>query len=402
MSDFCSYLPSTKKKTKSTTPVKKESKDTFSFLNTTSKPLVTTPKKKEKVVVKPKKSFNRKDIFLIDLHIKEILLEKIQNLDYYSDELETMIWITESGNEEEETQAKIEIKKLRQTIKNLEFGIEYGYYLLRTEDILTQYRRIFKKESNQFLILQKEEKDPNEERREELLDKFISIARSYVEIEYEPNSKKIKCSNCKSTEIEENEEECIKTCKGCGYTMDILDETPSFKDTDRINMSSKYKYSLVGRFLDTMKKYQGKQSKNVDGVLSIIKKEMRSHNISKEELHKDHIYLFLQKEKLTNHFEDINLIHSRITGVPAPDISMYEKTLLDLFNIQENAYSLVKDPDRDNSLSVLYKLYKLLQKIGFDVRREDFYFLRTPTKEEEHDDKMLEVWNHLGWDWIPT
>jgi len=53
-------------------------------------------------------------------------------------------------------------------------------------------------------------------------------------------------------------------------------------------------------------------------------------------------------------------------------------------------------------LNVYYKLYKLLQRNGFNCHKDEFYILKTKAKEDEHDEKMKKAWRILGWDWIET
>lgn len=338
------------------------------------------------------------------LHIDQVIKESFAaNMDSIPELQKDLATLSSTDDDSMRKQAET----IRRRLCDLEFGFEYGYYVIKTQAILREYESVSNKvTADSFVVLDTPDIDPYRVRRDELIDDYLKIAREYINIEGERvKIKKMACSDdkCDSRDFSYEDDDSSYTCKKCGSIVEIIDESPSYKDTDRINMSSKFRYSVTGRFYETMKKYQGRQNKTIlPQVIDTIMEEMSRHNISKKEVTKDHIYMFLQNNDLSNHYEDINLIHAKITGIPAPDISMYENTLMELFVQLEESYAHVKDPWRTNSMNVCYKLYKLLQKIGFPCKREDFYFLKTPAKEDEHDQKMEEVWSYLGWEWIPT
>ena len=87
-----------------------------------------------------------------------------------------------------------------------------------------------------------------------------------------------------------------------------------------------------------------------------------------------------ESNRLSKHYGDINLIYSVITGTPAPDISEYEAELLEMFDETEEAYEKVKDPGRINSLNVNFKLFKLLQRIGYPVQTGRFLYSQNRCK----------------------
>jgi hypothetical protein len=174
-------------------------------------------------------------------------------------------------------------------------------------------------------------------------------------------------------------------------------------------MSNRYTYTRRSHFIDAMKKYQGKHNVDSEFLQTITQellKEMRMHNLNETTVTKDHLYMFLSEKKMCSHYEDINILFHIITGNPCPDFSYLENNLLELFELQEKALNEAtasdKNDNRINSINVYYKLYKLLQKLGYPCKKGDFYILKTKTKEDEHDDKMRKAWEILGWQWIET
>jgi hypothetical protein len=327
---------------------------------------------------------------------------------------------------------------LRKRIQDVQSTFELGHYIHRTADILESYKKLTtSKTSNSFICTDKKSFVGESIEKNKLIGQYVTIAREYVDIEnYKRVQPKLTCPVCgpefiikSTTSLEINKEsitverstlkesimirgiddETLFTCSICGVEVEILDDTPSFKDTDRVNMSSRYTYSRRGHFIDALKKYQGKHNIDPDilgGIISYLKSEMTFHTLTAEKLTKDHLYMFLNEKKLSKHYEDINLLFHIITGKPCPEFSHLESILLEEFEQQEKALDEVVAMDindvRINSINVYYKLYKLLQRQKYLCKKYDFYILKTKTKEDEHDEILRRAWIILGWNWIDT
>jgi hypothetical protein len=189
------------------------------------------------------------------------------------------------------------------------------------------------------------------------------------------------------------EDENIYICRNCGNVVELLDESPTFKDTDRVNLSYKYRYTKKGHFTDAIKRFQGKQNKAIPSfVFKILEKEILDHNLTFQNISKGIIHEFLSDNHLTEFYEDLNLIYNMITKTPLPDISIYEKELSEMFDYEERVYEEVKDPKRQNSQNVDFKLFKLLQLLNYPCSiDQDFFILKTESKLKEHDEKWNEI-----------
>ena len=372
---------------------------------------------KEKPVKIERKRISIKDhnIFNIDSIIKKELTDEIDNINNLYNELDNILNIYNEGSSKDRVIAKNRISYIRNKIKNIENSSMLSYYLFRTSSILENYRKISLTESSRSFV------NPNSktnsklkqtsDKKAELISKFISIAKDYIEIDdYQQSISKLSCPECGSSDMRRvSDENTTFVCSMCYTEVNVLDDTPSFKDTDRINMCSRYTYSRKGHFIDSIKKHQGKQNTDaniIDKVVKTLKEEMVLHNLTVDNVKKQHLYMFLSERDLSSHYDDLNLIYHIITGVPCPDISQYEQRLLEDFDEQEGALDQVYEMDtqdtRVNSLNVYYKLYKLLQRCGCRCRKDDFYILKTKAKEDEHDEKMEKAWKILGWKWIDT
>lgn len=358
-----------------------------------------TRTKKRKSSVTQSIDLNEYNIFHIDSKIRQMLEEKIQTLPQLYEELRNAITEMQKTGDTNRS-SHTEISLLRKSIQNLETSFELGFYIMRTQHLLNEYKKTMVTQS--FI-----KKDTLvQTKRKKLESEYLLIAREYISLKnFRVLQSRMKC-DCGESDFSVDSENSIYICKHCGIETELLDESPSFNDTDRVNMCSRYTYTKKGHFIKAMEMFQGTQNtdpKKIAFVVDRLKCEMDLHNLTPETVTKDQIYIFLSDDKkLAGHYDDINLLYHIITGKECPDISHLTNDLLDLFDKQEAAYEKVKDPSRVNSQNVQYKLYKLLQKVGYNCERSDFYFLKTPAKATEHDMKAKAAWKILGWKWIPT
>ncbi len=409
MSSFCSYIPkqrSRRRKVRRKKPKPKVKSSFLSQLGDQPLPRKRCVKREQIPVLRiDTRDFN---IFHIDSQIRKKLELKISTIPELQKDLCNILWILKNGeNPVDKTLAGHQATIIRNRIRDLETTFELGLYLFRTSDILDEYRKIVASSGPQSFVGGCDTGDSST-RKKELSSQFMCIAQEYAEIEFISQPiEKIVCQDCGSFEFNFDDESSIYICKKCGTEVEILDDSPSFKDTDRVNMSSRFSYSRRGHFTDAMKRFQGIQNidpKKISRAVKVLKEEMKMHSLTIETVTKDHIYMFLSEKRLSRHYEDLNLLYHIITGKPCPNITSYEDELLDLFDKQEEKLDEVLEDERDNSLNVNYKLYKLLQKVGYPCRKDDFYILKTKTKEDEHDTAMKKAWKLLGsgWEWIGT
>ena len=331
---------------------------------------------------------------------KKLMLKSLQK------ELDRALWIEKNGvHETDQKTAQKKIVLLRKQIRDLEGSFEYALYLVKTYGILQEYTKIASElNKNSFLRPQKNNSLIHKKNTADvLIDEYLRTARDYVQIKnYIQNSKKLTCMSCHGNKFQQTNE-INYCCLGCGEVQEIIDVTPTFRDSNRINMCSRYTYTRKGHFVDAMKRFQGRQNTTIDpSVYKILRSEIKAHGLTYENATMEHLYEFLESNRLSKHYGDINLIYSVITGNPAPDISEYEAELLEMFDETEEAYEKVKDPGRINSLNVNFKLFKLLQRIGYPCKRDDFYILKTAVKWCEHENKWDEIRILKGWKYIPT
>jgi hypothetical protein len=252
-----------------------------------------------------------------------------------------------------------------------------------------------------------------------LVNQFIQCIENYPALAfYLPSFKDERshqrfCDDCQ-VELESYEHHLI--CPKCYQEQPILcnDEVVSFKDLSRINTNVKYSYIRQTHFKDTMKQFQGKQNKYIDeSIFDTLRSCFDQSGLNKKNdqgyytmITKDHIKMFLQENSLYKYYEDINLIYWKLTGVPCPNISSYEKTLLSDFENLLNVYDRVIKEDcnysRTNFLNSYYVLYQLLKKNAFPCKETDFPIIKTIDRKLEHDEIYEKCCIILGWIFYAT
>jgi hypothetical protein len=306
-------------------------------------------------------------------------------------ELQTFLWILINGDTVDQHMAKKQVDFINKRVADLEKGVDLATYIIKTQDILAEYNSI--KITYSFMrTTQSAENTQKEQRKQKLVDRYLLFARDYVKL----NIKKQEpvwtnnnfCIYCKNNEFDMIEEQNV--CSNCGMVNEILDNTPTFKDTVRVNMCEPYRYSRRGHIQSAICRFQGKQNKTIPPkIYDILTRSIYDHNLTPETTTKDNLYLFLSEHKsdgLNDYYEDINKIEHVITGKPLPDISKYETTILELSDQYDEIYD--HQCERKHAHNVNHKLYKILNMLGYPCKKTDFYFLKTKEKEDEHD----EIW----------
>lgn len=288
-------------------------------------------------------------------------------------------------------------------------GTSLALYDVRSDTILQEYKKFQNQQPRSFLVGQFKKPD---KKYEEVCRRYYTIAQLYISLSGITRIPSVMtCEWCDGASFTmSNDDDSVYICDCCFGERELLDDNPSFKDTDRVNMASKYTYSESGHFSDEIKKFQGTQNYDeakIGNVIRIIEGQMVLHDLiaepgHKNSINKDEIYAFLVEQGLSDHYGDLNLLYSKITKTQSHDLSNIIEALYEDFETLNKVLTDIQDENRVNSLTVGHILYKLLQKHKYPCRKTDFYILKTQSKEDEHDEKIKEAWGILGWSWIPT
>jgi hypothetical protein len=104
--------------------------------------------------------------------------------------------------------------------------------------------------------------------------------------------------------------------------------------------------------------------------------------------------------KHNSYYEDIQLIYSKITGKPCPNISAYETILYKEFDELVEAFKKL-NLKRTNFLNCHYVLKQLLKRQKYRVPDGDLPCLKTPNRLREHHSIYQKCCEILGWTFSP-
>ena len=335
------------------------------------------------------------DILKIDDEIKKSIKSETKNI---------LIYKTKLQNEQD----NIKKEELRNKIEDITSGAIVGEYIYLTEKILQKYSELFKIPVSVSFF---EKTDKNDAQIEDIIKQYIDIAKNYIDIKSYKNEKNAtlicECGNNNFIYTDNT-----MTCENCSIETVIQSVQNSFKDIDRLNMSQKYKYKKKVHFRDTINQYQGKQKNKLSD--DKVYKDLEEHflkmgliNINGKtwyerhsKITKDIVYMVLGETNNNKRYEDINYIHNYFTGIPCPDISKLEYTLLQEFDMIVDVYESL-NVDRKNFLNSKYVLYQLLRINGIKVDDKDFDLLKTRERLLEHDLIWQDICNKLEYPYKP-
>jgi hypothetical protein len=322
-----------------------------------------------------------------------------------------------------------QLKRLITKTQNIESNELYNKYHQMVAPIIEEYRRIISIPIKTSFLCKSKPKTEQEEQKILLLDSFIRIASTFIDIDYAPESEKsvIKayictCGNSENFETKEG----WMVCEDCGKEIPIVSTQAVFRDLDRINMHQRFKYEKKSHFKEGVYQFQGKQNKYIDPSLyNQYDSWLRLHNLlvidtkveqflkinnvldlSYEDarhryakITKEHLRMFLSEsddDYLTKHYEDVHLIHSKITRIPCPDISHLEQKLFDQFDKLVEAFSATEDTDRINILNSSFVLKNLLRINKYSTNAHDFPGLRTVSRQQAHESLLAVLLQKAG------
>ena len=169
-------------------------------------------------------------------------------------------------------------------------------------------------------------------------------------------------------------------------------------------------YDRKVHFRDCVNQYQGKQNSTIeDKVYTDLIEQFDKHHMLVGDIHitskercknitKNHIMIFLKELCYTKHYENVILIHYKLTGIKPDDIGYLEDKLINDFDVLSKLYDVkYKHIDRKNFINTQFVLFKLLKRHKHKCKREDFTILKTIDLKSFQDDIVSDCFNTLNW-----
>lgn len=306
----------------------------------------------------------------------------------------------------------IEVNELEERIRKIKTQEEKNFYILKVTPVLERYKQELSKPIEINFMGEKNKIDNT--LIQSIYLEFIKLIQSttptYIHIDSIPDKA---CKTCNQMIEKIVDTTNTIACMNCGTEQESLKFTFSYKDTDRINISTKYTYDRRLHFKECINQFQGKQNSSIkQEVYDKLVEQLILHGLVLEDKNlplkerfknvtKNHISIFLKEINCAHHYEDLNLIYHNITGKDLDDISHLESFLMNDFDklskLYDEEYIKTKKISRKNFINTQYVLYQLLKRHKYPCIKTDFTFLKTIERKSFHDEVCSDLFKKLGW-----
>ena len=158
-------------------------------------------------------------------------------------------------------------------------------------------------------------------------------------------------------------------------------------------------------FRKGLSQFQAKESTEIpNDIIELIKTELRKQIIKILDYTKiEQVKKILKKLKLTEFYEHIAFIISKITGKPAPCINREtEETLKKMIDKIQEPFERHCPKDRINFLSYSYVLHKFFQLLELDEYVKCFPLLKSRQKLRIQDEIWKKICYDCDWEFYPS
>lgn len=339
--------------------------------------------------------------------IEEAFNRAKESIPTYKQELKIINSVLTGGlNVEERLELEKRQKDLSELIDDLLNDTSFGFYILEAQKYIDEY--IETKECNSTFSFMKKDRVGNPKLLE-LTKSFIEVVKKYnniLQLELPSISHETKvsiicqCGNNKDFDIVDKR---IYYCLKCGVQIkENIGTRSTYKDSERVNIGGKYKYTRMIHFKNCLRQYQCKQKARIPPeCIRDVNSQLQINgiNIKSKKTNPQHIRTALQETGWSDQYENFVLIWSMITGKPGPDISHIEDTIIQDFQLVERTYNeVIGDPkeERSSFMSYPYVLYQLLLRRDWKCDLNFFNMLK-PDRILWLDEIMEQIYFKLEW-----
>ena len=148
-------------------------------------------------------------------------------------------------------------------INDVENSVSLNFYTTETAFFLEKYKEILNSPLKVNFV---GKPIKNKKEKNKIIIQYLEVAEKYVNIDIDTEDKdivlndkeKIVCNTCQNKKDFDIIDTNIYICSLCSTQQVILKNISSYKDNDRVNISSKYMYDRKIHFRDCVNQYQGK------------------------------------------------------------------------------------------------------------------------------------------------
>ena len=293
-------------------------------------------------------------------------------------------------------------------------------YVIQSALLVEKYKKLgFKRKIVDFTSTVKEELSDDDDVRQEIISRYLEIARRYIEIDV------IRivdddhcCPGCGMSDEEISIDDAgIQCCPNCGIEHFFINNKANLNSDQEPQSNSRNNYSNAETFFKGLLRFQGKQTNRLPLNLMPKLDEYFSRlglpigdDIKKLDLLEDGtksgtslrmMEKALREKGSADCYEDLNLICHLYWGWKLPDISHLEEIIMDDYNKTQKVFECMKK-GKKSSLNGEYRRFKHLELRWDKCKAEMFRILAT----RESIEKTEVLWEQMclgaGLRFIPT
>jgi hypothetical protein len=262
-----------------------------------------------------------------------------------------------------------------------------------------------KKTVMSYLLGSDDEKDSKEEEdklcKAKLENEYLIMVDKDYACSKAKKSPLVKCKTCNIYKVLVYTES-ILSCPKCGKSEQVILDTDTNTNSDVYNEKPKYPYKRIGHCIEKLNQFLCKGNTNIPPeVFYVLNEEIKKHSLSIQDVSIKFIEKMLKKHMMSEHYENIMYIYSKITGIPPKTITREEyelilKMFLEADELYEKKY---KPKTRNNFLKYTFVLNKIFLSIGKPDHAKYFKLLKSPTKMKEQESIWKLICDDKGWDY---
>lgn len=255
-----------------------------------------------------------------------------------------------------------------------------------------------------FLLGSDEEKEEDDEEDKVLCraalqnEYLIMMDKEYACSKSKTNLMR-KCKICGIDEVIVYNES-ILSCPKCGESDEIFIESEIPSHTETFNEKPKYPYKRKGHCVEKLNQFLCKGTANIPpDVFNILEEEIEKHGLTKKNVTIKFLEKMLQKHRLSDYYEYIMFIYSKITNTPPQTITREDhERVLKMFEKANEVYEKkFKPKNRNNFLKYTFVLSKIFLTIGKKNIAKYFKLLKSPVKMKEQERIWQLICAELDW-----
>lgn len=302
------------------------------------------------------------------------------------------------------------ITHIREEMEAIQSGSKVEKYLDKAAPLIEEYKRIVPQKKkidftckNVEELEEGEENDPKYRKKIRLIDRYLYLAKNYINITVVQRKKNVNKCGCgyDLTDVP-IDNFGTQVCPECETERYIIGFNLYKSDT----LASRNDYSDRDNFEKALMRYQGKQVDKIpDTLFGDLDKYFASRGKATSEKIKSRslnergrktgtdlpmLYKALLATGYSSLYEDANLIAHRYWGWKLPDVTHLESIIMEDYEKTQRIYNMLQK-ERSSSLGTQFRLFKHLELRGHPCSIGDFKVVKMRESVEHHNAMWREM-----------